>query len=377
MNNFHFSIIKIKFQFLTSKLAHTVFLILIAANCFHAQISITPPPQIIEFNFSPSNIDTTNSPQNVTVDIRVKDEIRGVNAVYINFQSKTKAQTIELALSGAQRVSGNDKDGIYRAQVIFPKYSEAGKWQVQYIRVLSNSDFYYKTFNAEDLIARGFETELQVVSNNEDVTAPEVTAFSISSSIIDTSGAPSNTIITIRATDAKAGVRGINVWFQPPGINLTYHPLYLDQSNRISGDEKDGVYRIPTAFTPYGVAGNFSIFVSTVDLLGNRKMFAPSELEERGFQSQLMVNNSNRFVLVSGQIKAANGRGIPRVLITLTAPDGKVKYATTNPFGYYRFEEVRLIGIYNFQFSHKRYNFSQQNQYIGSARSDLDFIASQ
>ncbi len=45
-------------------------------------------------------------------------------------------------------------------------------------------------------------------------------------------------------------------------------------------------------------------------------------------------------VNLAGRVIAANGRGIPRALVTLTTGDGEQRTAITNHFGYYRFLDI-------------------------------------
>ncbi len=45
-------------------------------------------------------------------------------------------------------------------------------------------------------------------------------------------------------------------------------------------------------------------------------------------------------VTIGGRVSSAGGRGIGKATVTIIAPNGSVRYAITNPFGYYRFNGV-------------------------------------
>lgn len=80
-------------------------------------------------------------------------------------------------------------------------------------------------------------------------------------------------------------------------------------------------------------------------------------------------------VTVSGQITRQGGNGIAKVRVSLTGPDGNIRYATTNGFGYYRFSAVAAGETYIITASHKQYDFSPPSQVItvGDDTVDVNF----
>lgn len=54
----------------------------------------------------------------------------------------------------------------------------------------------------------------------------------------------------------------------------------------------------------------------------------------------LTLPPSSSDVTIGGRVTMASGRGVPRAMLTLTGPDGSVRYAIANSFGYYKFREV-------------------------------------
>lgn len=82
-------------------------------------------------------------------------------------------------------------------------------------------------------------------------------------------------------------------------------------------------------------------------------------------------------VSVSGRLTAPNSRGVGNARVKMTGADGATRYALTNPFGYYRFENVQVGETYTFSVESKQYGFAPQAVYIGEERSDLDFILKQ
>lgn len=82
-------------------------------------------------------------------------------------------------------------------------------------------------------------------------------------------------------------------------------------------------------------------------------------------------------VSISGRVLTANGQGIARVTVALTDGAGQTRYATTNSFGFYQFDEVVSGAVYTLSVSSPKYQFSQPTQVLNVVDSvtDQNFIA--
>jgi hypothetical protein len=82
-------------------------------------------------------------------------------------------------------------------------------------------------------------------------------------------------------------------------------------------------------------------------------------------------------VSVAGRVIAANGRGIRNARVQLTTPLGEIKYATTNPFGYYRFDGLEAGQSVVLRVSSKQYTFTNPVLFVSLDDSafDLNFVA--
>ncbi len=82
-------------------------------------------------------------------------------------------------------------------------------------------------------------------------------------------------------------------------------------------------------------------------------------------------------VHIGGRILTSNGRGISRARITLTSNDGVVRYATTNSFGYYNFNDLAAGETYIISVASKRYTFVNPTQVvtINEDLTDFNFVA--
>ena len=80
-------------------------------------------------------------------------------------------------------------------------------------------------------------------------------------------------------------------------------------------------------------------------------------------------------VSVGGRVLTAKGRGISRVRVVLTMPNGELKTALTNSFGYYRFTDIPVGETYIFTVRHKQYIFRPQVLTISDAVENLNFTS--
>ena len=80
---------------------------------------------------------------------------------------------------------------------------------------------------------------------------------------------------------------------------------------------------------------------------------------------------------IGGKITNSKGRGIFRAIITLTDSNGESRFAYTNPFGYYRFDDVTVGNTYILAVKHKSYAFTSQFLSVVEDYSDLNFTANE
>ncbi len=160
-------------------------------------------------------------------------------------------------------------------------------------------------------------------------------------------------------------------WWQienPGGgvTNANLHFGYLDGD--ITGNENN--YR---AFRITG--GTASYINSSINTFSN----IASMENVTGFSdwtlAELAPTAAN--VEIGGRVISPNGIGIGRVTITITDQTGAVRFATTNNFGYYRFNNITAGATYVLSAKSKQYQFANNPQviFVDDARKDLDIVA--
>jgi CSLREA domain-containing protein len=67
---------------------------------------------------------------------------------------------------------------------------------------------------------------------------------------------------------------------------------------------------------------------------------------------------------ISGRVLTEGGRGISRARLSLTDSKGQIRWATTNPFGFYRFTDLPTGDEYILAISSKTYQFNQPSRIL-------------
>ncbi len=78
---------------------------------------------------------------------------------------------------------------------------------------------------------------------------------------------------------------------------------------------------------------------------------------------------------VSGIVQNSAGRGISGAVISLTASQGGVRTVRTNPFGYFRFDDVQTGTTYVANVTAKNYSFAPQVLSLSNDATGLRFVA--
>ena len=192
-------------------------------------------------------------------------------------------------------------------------------------------------------------------------------------------------------SDPSRPVRVALVWTDPPGAadpalvnNLdlavtvggtTYRGNVLSGGTSVPGGSFDTVNNVEMVRLPAGIPQGtpFSITVSAAGLNGDG-ILGNSDTTDQNFA--LVAYNFNEsvqssFFSISGQVVSQGGRGIGHVILTLTGQDGIPRYAITNPFGYFSYQNVAGPQTYTISPSSKSYGFASQQVTVNANLTSL------
>lgn len=132
----------------------------------------------------------------------------------------------------------------------------------------------------------------------------------------------------------------------PPGVMVT------------NGDVVATVNGSPTQL------GRFAFGVTVADLVNSAVV-----------NYELYVLTSLSFVPVTGRVVAATGQPIRKATVVLIDQGGNTRFALTNGFGYFYFEDIAAGGTYTVSVSSKQYAFAAQMLTITDAYNNLNITA--
>jgi hypothetical protein len=138
--------------------------------------------------------------------------------------------------------------------------------------------------SAGDLTARGFPAALQVNRSVDDVTAPTLTAFSVSPSSISVGSAPAEVRVDFTAADDISGVIAVQVGFVgPSGVMKASASADFRPAASFTGS---ATVHLP----PLSEPGDWKIaIVLLADAVGNTRVLNSEDLREKGFPYHVTV----------------------------------------------------------------------------------------
>lgn len=124
-------------------------------------------------------------------------------------------------------------------------------------------------------------------------------------------------------------------------------------------------------------SGTFSLGGTTGQPIAGQKAANGAFSVHAGFWTPDEIIATAAHVAVSGRVLRESGGGISNIRITMGMPDGTLRIALTNTFGYFRFDEVEVGQTYLFAATSKKYTFQQPMMVrsVLDASDDLIFIA--
>lgn len=129
--------------------------------------------------------------------------------------------------------------------------------------------------------------------NAEDTVPPEVKSFTCKQDSVTVDKNSQEITCTVHVTDNR-GVEYTSVYFNSPSYKDTM-PLFYTESNRISGNAKDGVYEASFTIPKNSENGYWDVSYDTwykfqsVDINGNKKIITEQEAYDNNFTQYIKV----------------------------------------------------------------------------------------
>ena len=219
----------------------------------------TTGPVIDTFSFTPETVDVTSSDQVISFEAHATDEtgVSGFQACIYNpdnFGKTCKYGVFEL-------VSGDKKDGTYKATITIEKDQIPGRWIVSVVNIRDE-------LGNDGSMSCSTGGGLIVVNNSgTDTTGPVIDTFSFTPETVDVTSSDQVISFEAHATD-ETGVSGFQACIYNPdnfGKTCKYGVFEL-----VSGDKKDGTYKATITIEKDQIPGRWIVSVVNIrDELGN------------------------------------------------------------------------------------------------------------
>ncbi len=284
------------------------------SNMFTAQAAEDKtPPQVTAFNLTPDSVNTGPAGVELTLTMTLTDDQAGVciardcgdyHSSETQFRLLPTSGTQWIDFASLTRTSGDDLNGTYTATATLPRYSLNGIWSAYSLLLvdkLGNSTSLYKD-DLESLFGDGV-TDVQNTATIYDDDRPEITAFHLSPSTINTDEVDVEVTLTMTLTDEYAGVcipgdcdDYISSATQlrlkaPSGTQM----LDFSGFTRTSGDDLNGTYTSTATFPRGSKGGTWTadyLFVN--DKIGNNEFLSATDVEALfGDGATDIVNNGS------------------------------------------------------------------------------------
>lgn len=226
------------------------------------------------------------------------------------------------------------------------------------------------------LVAPGGQA-LILVSDVAGVTEPNSTTTNVTITLQDGSPSLPGDVIgttplvtgTFRPTNNGAG-EGAMPAPAPALTTANYPPASTDAgSTACTGCTQT----FASKFAQPGVAANgvWSLYVDDDSLTGTPGTMAT------GWTLNVTTDNiptTAASVSVSGRVVSSEGRAISNVKVGMLDPQGQARYALTNPFGYFRFDDVQAGETYIFSVKAKGYQATSVARSVTEDVTDFEIV---
>lgn len=238
------------------------------------------PPDLVDFEFTPTAGDTTAGSVDVTCSMTVSDLLSGVVSSECSFMSPTFIQSRSCVAESPS--AGSPQNGTFECTVTIPQYADAGVWTAS-ARLEDRVGNERSLFSFE-LAAAGLPTELTIASV-PDLLGPTVSLVSLAPDTINVDASDQTVTCAMTLTDALSGVDLATCQVQSPDV---FQVAACTASAPSSGDRNDGVFSCDITIPRYSDSGDWTAQGSAIDRAGNTSPF---------FQGVLTVNSTNEDIV--------------------------------------------------------------------------------
>jgi len=251
------------------------------------------PPELVSLALSPSEVDTTDGPAEVQVMIEVQDDISGFASMSIElhiYHAASGEGYKVLSLGMGNQTGGTELKPLLEGSLIISQFARAGTYRVEL--AIADSAGNYAYISSVELARRGFTDTIQVTSPVEDVTRPELVAFNVTPTDVDTTQGPASVQVEVELRDDLSGFElgHVYIWIDHSVTGEDHQELQLSgKDDQTGGTVLEPILGGVLLFPETARSGEYTIYMAVVDSAGNTVNIYSEELASRGFPGRLTV----------------------------------------------------------------------------------------
>lgn len=180
----------------------------------------------------------------------------------------------------------------------------------------------------------------------------------LTNTVIDQTAAAPNDLFNALSTAQPFTDDYLPIFNAPSWAGLGFTQDPVGQLDRYNGLSTLGTWNLRVADSISGTTGTLNAW----SMIVTPRAFACTPF---------VVTAAN--VYVAGRVRDDNGQAVSNATVTITNSQGEVRTTRTNPFGFYRFDDVAAGQTYFLNVASKRYNFSPQAVNVTGDIDDLNF----
>jgi hypothetical protein len=123
-------------------------------------------PRILDYNFSPRELNLDNGPLQIAFYAYVADESEDIESIEAVFTSPSQKQSVAAFMNSTDLLSGDVRNGNYSTNLSFYSTSQVGTWTVEHMTVCDRAGD-CRRINTTAAEALGFPVKLQIIKKAE------------------------------------------------------------------------------------------------------------------------------------------------------------------------------------------------------------------
>ena len=242
------------------------FFLIVATAC----AADTTAPQVVSIAIAPGAVDVSAASQNITVTLRITDDESGLGSANVYLIDSVPNFVLSGFISGAQRISGTNLDGIYSVTVAIPLYVKPGGWRVD--TRLEDAGGNVREVGPGNQPYPVPADALFTVTNNGtiDTQGPALESFTVSPAAILTADSAGQVMATFRCTEDLSGFKYGFIYVNDAQGNFRNELTpYFQDTQRTAGDALDGTYTVPVTIPQGSTPGTWQLSIYVRDEVGN------------------------------------------------------------------------------------------------------------